>query len=250
VVHHGTPGPVMLLATAIFIVPWVLPRRLIGAWLLFAFAAALWLAGSFGNGSRTWWDIGFMYGTQKHGDMQLGAQSLSNLSSLLHERYGWNLHDFVGTLRLPFGIAIPLDMQGFCGLIFTAAMLLCAIAAAVHMRRKDARFLIVLVAPWVLFTILLTQMTARYMTLPAVVGSLLIGISVEMSLLPFLQTVLAGVMLGNQMLMENTDTAPVALSMTQPTFPDLGWLTVLLAAILLVSALMPTMKWRRRVEVL
>ncbi len=250
IVHHGTPAVVALLALAIFVVPWVLPTRLMGAWLLFAFAAPLWLVGTYANGSRTWWDIGFVYGTQKHGDMQLGANSLSNLSSILHERYGWNLHDFVTTLHLPFLGPMTLDMQGFCGTIFTVALLLCTIAAAVHMRRKDPRFLIVLVAPWVLFTVLLTQMTAHYMTLPAVVGSLLIGISAEMSLLPFLQTVLATLMLGNQMLDFSTDTAPVAYSITQPTYPDLGWLTVLLAAVFLVSALMPSWKWRRPVEVL
>jgi hypothetical protein len=250
IVHHGAPAVVALLALAIFVVPWVLPRRLLGAWLLFVFAAPLWLVGTYANGSRTWWDIGFVYGTQKHGDMQLGANSLSNLSSILHERYGWNLHDFVTTLKLPFFGPTTLDMQGFCGMIFTVALLLCTIAGAVHMRRKDPRFLIVLVTPWVLFTVLLTQMTARYMTLPAVVGSLLVGISAEMSLLPFLQTVLATLMLGNQMLAFNTDTAPVAFSITQPTYPDLGWLTVLLAGVFLVSALMPSWKWRRPVEVL
>jgi hypothetical protein len=42
----------------------------------------------------------------------------------------------------------------------------------------------------------------------------------------------------------------VAFSITQPTYPELGWLTVLLAAVYLVSALMPSMKWRRPVEVL
>ena len=182
--------------------------------------------------------------------MQLGANSLSNLSSILHERYGWQLHDIVGTLNVPFLGPTTLDVQGLCGTIFTVALLLCTVAAAVHMRRKDPRFLIVLVTPWVLFTVLLTQMTARYMTLPAIVGSLLVGISAEMSLLPFLQTVLAAVMLGNQTLDFATDTAPVAFSITQPTYPDLGWLTVLLAGVFLVSALMPSLKWRRPVEVL
>jgi hypothetical protein len=250
VTHHGIPAVVALLAFAIFLAPWVLRRRLIPAWLLFAFALPLWLCGPFAGGSRTWWDVGFIYGTQRHGDMQLGANSLSNLSSILHERYGWQLHDTVTTLNLPFAGPTPIDMQTFCGSLFAIAILLCTVAAAMHMRRKDPRFLIVLVTPWVLFTVLLTQMTARYTTLPAMIGSLLIGVSAELSLLPFLQTVLAGVMLGNQMLMMNSDTAPVAVSITQPTYPDLGWLSVLLAAVFLVSALMPTMRWRRAVEVL
>lgn len=248
-VRHGTPVAPVLLGLAIVVLPWVLKRRLIGAWILLVFAASLWLVYFYCNGSPSWWDVGFLYGTQKHGVMQLGAQSLSNLSSLLHERYDWELHDHVTTLNL-FGHPFDLDVQGFCGLIYFACMALCAIGGAIHMRRNDARFLIVLVAAWVLFTVLLTQMTARYTVLPAVMASSLVGISAEMSLLPFLQTVLACVMLGNQTLAANTSTAPIAFSITQPTYPDLGWLTVLLAAVFLVCAVIPSFRWRRAVEVL
>jgi hypothetical protein len=252
VVRHGTPAIVALFAISIFLAPWLLPRRLLPGWLLFAFAMPLWLAGTYADGSRTWWDIGFVYGTRRHLEMQLGANSLSNLSSILHKLYGWELHDHVAALDFPrLGLShFDIDMQTFCGIVFGATILLSAIAGAIHIRRKDPRFLIVLVAPWVLFTILLTQMTARYTTLPAIVGSVLIGVSAEMSLLPFLQTILACAMLGNQMIAINSDTAPVAVAITQPTFPDLGWLTVLLAAVFLVSALIPSQKWRRPQEVL
>jgi len=249
-VHRGIPPIVALLAVVILLVPWFLPRRLIGAWLLFAFAAPLWLVGIYAGGSRSWWDIGFMYGARRHPVMQLGTNSLSNLSSLLHDRYGWELRDVITTLNLPFIGPTPLDSQSFCATLFIVAILLCSIAAAMHLRRKDPRFLIALVAPWVLFTVLLTQMASRYTTLPAVVASLLIGVSAEMSLLAFLQTVLACTMLGNQMLKFSPATAPVAFSITQRTYPDLAWLMVLLAAVFLVSALMPSLKWRRPVEVL
>jgi len=159
------------------------------------------------------------------------------------------LHDVVTTFRRPIFGMTDLDVQSFCAVLFVVTVLLCTGAAAVHMRRKDPRFLIALVAPWVLFTTLLTQMTARYTVLPAVIGSLLIGVSAELSLLPFLQTVLACVMLGNQMLGTDSNAAPVAFSITHPTYPDLGWLMVLLAAVFLCSALMPSWRWRRRVEV-
>jgi hypothetical protein len=247
--HRGTPLPSALLAVGIVLVPWFLRRRLIGAWLLLAFAASLWLVYFYVGGSSSWWEVGFVYGTQKHDVMQLGAVSLSNLSSILHERYDWQLHDVVTTFKRPIFGMTELDVQSFCAVIFVATVLLCAVAAAVHVRRKDPRFLIALVAPWVLFTTLLTQMTARYTVLPAVIGSLLIGVSAEMSLLPFLQTVLACVMLGNQMLGTNSDAAPVAYSITRPTYPDLGWLMVLLAAVFLCSALMPSWRRARGVEV-
>jgi hypothetical protein len=247
--RHGTPLAPLLLAIAIVAMPWALQWRRFGPWILTVFAASLWLAYFYCDGSPSWWTVGFVYGTQKHSVMQLGAQSLSNLSSILHERYQWELHDHVATLNFLHS-SFDLDVQGFCGAIYVVCALLCAGAAAMHMRRNDARFLITLVAPWVLFTILLTQMTARYTVLPAVIASSLVGISVEMSLLPFLQTVLACVMLGNQTLGQNTSTAPIAFSITQPTYPDLGWMTVLLAVVFLVCALVPSMRWRRGVEVL
>jgi hypothetical protein len=97
---------------------------------------------------------------------------------------------------------------------------------------------------------LLTQMAARYTALPALVSATLIGVSAEMSLLAFFQTVLGCVMLGNQMLNIYNDTAPIALSITHPTYPEMGWLTVALAGVFLCCALIPTMTWRRKVEVI
>jgi hypothetical protein len=250
--HRWSPSLAAVLGLAILLVPWFLPRRLLAGWVLFVFAAALWLAGYQFNGSWTWWKIGFVYGAQKHQVMQLGSQSLSNLSSILAERYDWSLHDPVGRLNLPF--LSPenqmLDVQQFCGWLHGGALVLCTVAAAMHMRRKDPRFLIALTAPWVLFTSLLTQMTARYTVLPAVIASSLIGVSAEMSLLPFLQTVLAVVMLGNQMLLSNSNTAPISAQITQPTYPDMGWLMVLLAVVYLYIAVMPSRQKPLAIEVL
>ncbi len=249
ILKHWTPSPAPLLVLCVLIVPWFLPRRLLPAWLLLAFASAVWLVAFDLGGSWSWWKIGFVYGTQKHPEMQLGEASLSNLSSILGERYGWQLHDHVTTLNLPFFGTTDLDVQEFCAWIYSAAALICTAAAAMHMRRRDPRFLIALVAPWVLFTTLLTQMTARYTVLPAVIGSSLIGISAEMSLLPFLQTVLACTMLGNQMMLLHPGTSPVALSITQPTHPALGWAMMLVAAIFLLSAMMPTRRPPAQIEV-
>ncbi len=249
ILSRWTPPLGVLLGIAIVIVPWFLPRRSISAWLLLVFAAVLWLVAFQAGGAWSWYRIGFLYGTQKHPVMQLAPNSLSNLSSILRDRYGWQLHDPVTTLNFPFLGTVDLDVQGFCGLIYFASAVLCAAAAAMHMRRRDVRFLIALAAPWVLFTTLLTQMSARYMVLPAVIGSLLIGVSAEMSLLPFLQTVLACTMLGNRMMLLNTSTSPIALTITRPTHPGLAWAMMLLAAVFLVSALIPTRRAAPRIEV-
>jgi hypothetical protein len=247
--HKGVPPATVLLAAGIVLLPWFLPRRLIAGWILLVFAASLWLVGIYDGGSRTWYDIGFIYGTQRHQDMQLGANSLSNFSTILHEKYDWQLHDAIVSWNKPLFGSQELDVQAFCGVLFFCAVLLCSIAAAIHLRRRDPKFLVVLVAPWILFMALLTQMAARYTALGAVVSATLVGVSAEMSLLAFLQMVLACTMLGNQMLGMNNDTAPVALSMTHPTYPDMAWLTVMVAMVFLCCAVIPSRSWRRKVEV-
>jgi len=248
--QRGIPSPGIFLGIAIAVVPWFLPRRMLGAWLLFVFASALWLAAVELDGAWSWWKIGFLFGTKKHQVMQLGSQSLSNLSSILGERYGWSLHDPITTLTLPWLGSIDLDLRDFLATIYFTAMALCAIAAASHLRRRDPRFLIALVAPWALFPVILTQMAARYPMLPAVVGSSLVAVSVEMSLLAFVQTVLACIMLGNQLMLANDSMAPVTFSITQPTHPDIAWAMMLLTATIFLAAMMPSRRWRTQAELL
>ena len=129
VLGHWTPSPAVLLGLSIAVVPWFLPRRLLPGWLMLVFAAALWLVGVKLGGSWSWWKIGFVYGTQKHPEIQLGEASLSNLSSILGERYGWQLHDHVTTWSLPFLGTLDVDIQQFCGWIFFASVLMCTVAA-------------------------------------------------------------------------------------------------------------------------
>jgi hypothetical protein len=248
--RRWTPHPAVLLGIGTAIVPWFLPRRMIGTWLLLVFASALWIAASQLGGSWSWWKIGFMFGTEKHQVMQLGSNSLSNLSSILGERYGWQLHDPVTTLRLPRLGATDLDLRDLLASTYFLTLILCAVAAAMHMRRNDPRFLAALAAPWALFPTLLTQMAARYPILPAVVGSCLIAVSAELSLLPFVQTVLACTMLGNQMMLVNHNTSPQAWSITQPTHPDIAWAVMLVAAIFLVTAVIPSRRRQPQIELL
>jgi hypothetical protein len=259
--RRGVPPATVLLVAGIVLLPWFLPRRLIAGWILLVFASSIWLVGAYDGGSKTWYEIGFVYGTQRHQDMQLGANSLSNFSTILHEKYDWQLHDPIVNWNMPDVagwlqrggklIYTPqeLDVQTFCGLLFFCTVLICSVAAAVYLRRRDPKFLAVIVVPWIMFMALLTQMAARYTALGAVVSATLIGVSAEMSLLTFLQMVLACTMLGNQMLSMNNDTAPVALSITHPTYPDMAWLTVMVAAVFFFCAIVPSIRWRRKVEV-
>jgi hypothetical protein len=248
--RRWTPPLAILLGISIVTVPWFLSRRMIPSWILFVFTSALWLGAFQLGGSWSWWKIGFLFGTEKHQVMQLGPRSLSNLSSILGELYGWGMHDPVTTLHLPGIGAADFDLRSFLALIYFLALFLCAVAAAVHMKRNDPKFLAALVAPWALFPTLLTQMAARYPVLPAVIGSVLIGVSAELSLLPFLQTILACIMLGNQLLIVNQNISPMMSAITQPTHPDIAWAMILLAATFLVSALFPSRRFRGEIEVI
>jgi hypothetical protein len=238
----------ILLLLVILVIPWFLPRRRFAAFLLLILSASLWLAAFSLNGSFSWWQVGFVYGTQKHQDMQLGAQSLSNLSSILSQRYNWNLHDAVGTFHLPFVTTpVDVDLQAFMATILGITLVVCSAAAAIHLRRRDKKFLVALLAPCILFVTMLTQMAARYTMFAAVVSAVLVGVSVGMSLLQLLLVVISCAMLGNQLLGTFPDTAPMTFSITRPTYPDSGWLTMLLAAVIFISVLIPSARKPKKI---
>lgn len=132
------------------------------------------------------------------------------------------------------------EVRTSLGILFMLTLLLCSIGAAMHLRRRDPRFLIAITAPWVLFVALLTQLAARYTILPSIVAACLVGVSVGMSLFHVLLVTIACVMLGNQMLNFNTAIAPLSHMITRPTHPDLGWVMLLLAGFFLIASLVPS----------
>ena len=95
--------------------------------------------------------------------------------------------------------------------------------------------------PWVLFPILLTQMNARYATLPSALTAALVAVSVGMSLWQLLLVVTSCAMLGHQMMMFRgaQSFSPIVYRITNPTYPDLGWPMSLVAAAFLYCAIAP-----------
>jgi Ca2+/Na+ antiporter len=124
------------------------------------------------------------------------------------------------------------------GGIFFLAVFICAVAAAIHLRRGDPHFLIALAAPWVIFPAILTQMSARYFMLPAAMTVTMVGISVRMSLWHLLLTVMGCITFCiRQWRINPQEIAPLTYKIIRPTHPDMGWLLVAVAAVFLVSAL-------------
>jgi hypothetical protein len=231
----------MIGLTLLILLPtWFLRPRSLGFWLALVITASVWLAALSLNGSFSWWEVGFLYGTQKHQTMQLGDASLSNLSSLLDQRYHWSLHDLVGSLHVPWSSTpIDLDIQSTSALLYAVGLLLASIAAGFHLRRNDRSFLIAITAPSMLMVALLTQMAARYTIFPAVIAVCLVGVGVGPSMLSLLCLIVSCIMLSNQLLRFDPSTAPVMYSLTRSTFPDMGWMMLLLAGIFLVAAMTP-----------
>jgi hypothetical protein len=231
---------ICFLCAGIILLPWILPRRYFSGWLATVLASAIFLAGFGVRGNFSWWDIGFYYGTRKHNVMQMGRDSLSNLSSLLEKRFGYGLHDTLMTLHIPWHGDIDVDVrQGMAGLFFIT-MLACAFGAGRHLRRNDPRFLVAITAPWVLFLTLLPQLAARYAFYPAVVGACLVAVSTTISLLQLLLTLLASVMIVNQILASDPAVAPATYAITRQTHPGLGWAMLLLSAVFVYLAVTPT----------
>jgi len=235
----------LLMCAAVVIVPWVLPRRMWGAWLVLIFASALWLSAFVHDGKFSWFNVGFAYGARKWDEMQVSPNSLSNLAGILEDqRFGWHLHDRVTTLHFPwYDDPTDVDLRYFLATIYFTALLLCAIGAAIHMRRRSPHFLIALAAPSILFVTLLTQMSVRYTILSAALSAAMVGVSVGMSLFAWLLTILSCVMVGTRLLHTAPDSARVTLAIFEPTHPDLGYAMLLIAAVFVYGAIAPS--WRR-----
>jgi hypothetical protein len=218
----------LVLCAGILAGPWFIRRWYWPTYFAWVIATAIWIGGFAMDGKFSWWDVGFAYGTKRWQQMQLGAFSLSNLCSILQQRFGWRLHD--PAMDWPW----QMDLRQTLGLIYLLAIIACAIGAAVYVRRRDPRFLIALCAPWVLFPTILTQMAARYTILPAVIAASMIAVSTEMSLMGLLMTLFGCFMLGNQYsnaVYGSYGGAPVVPLITQPTFPGLAWAALLAAAV-------------------
>jgi hypothetical protein len=80
------------------------------------------------------------------------------------------------------------------------------------------------------------------MILPAMIAASLVAVSVSLSLVQLLLTVLACMMVADQMMAHAPAIAPRALAIGSQTFPDMGWMMVLLAGVMLVAAVTPSRK--------
>jgi hypothetical protein len=139
-----------------------------------------------------------------------------------------------------------LDVKTCLAIICGVCLLASAAAAAVHSRRRDPRFLLTLIVPWIVMPLVLGQMGSRYLLWAAVISCVTVGISTGLTLLHVLLSILATGMMGMQLLKMDPARWPAAYTLFGNTYPDIGWMMLLIAGIYLVSAMIPS----RRPELL
>ena len=260
--HQAALPPFTLLLFLLIIVipPFFLRRKKLPYWLIGVFALAVLIASIAFNGSYSWEQIGWAYGSVRHDQIQMSRNNLSNLTSILSQSYGWDIHDPLGTLHLnlktpgpwrlgPFAIpmvdrtwSIDFDVKSAMALLYGVCLFIASAAAALHHRRNDRRFLVALVAPWIIFPIVMCQMGDRYTVWACALSCAMVAVSLELSLLHLLLTVVSFAMVTRQLVNFESSRWPQLFQFTTPWFPGMGWLMTLIAAIFLFASLIPSRK--------
>jgi hypothetical protein len=235
-----------------------MPRRSLAFWAAGVFAAAVWISSVAFDGSYSWAQLGFAYGSIRHDQMQMGLRFFSNLPSLLAQSYGWNIHDPMATFRFSFAtpgpwrfgrLSVPsvawawsseLDVKTVMAVLYGVCLVMASAAAALHSRRNDRRLLVSLVVPWLAFPILMCQMGSRYPIWASAISAAMVAVSVELSLLHVALSAICFGMIAQQLASVDPSRWPQLGSLMTPTFPGIAWLMLLITAIFLVAAVVPS----------
>jgi hypothetical protein len=216
-----------------------LPRRLRFAAISFVLAVLIALMIPLYNASSNWFIYGYEYGTEKFAFMVTG-NGVFNVPRMMVVYLHWPTST-TDLVTLPL-IGVQVTFTTATRIFYAMFLALCGIGAAVHDRRREARFLASMVAPWLLFLMILTQMHGRYLVWAAGVSALLAGVGPGMAMLGILVSLVSWWgMVENQLLFAR-HWSSATLSFLQGCDPDLGWLLLLCAWIYLYMALMPRLR--------
>jgi hypothetical protein len=233
--------PPLILGCAVALTPWLarhLTRRASVVWLATIVTAAIVISSLSFDGTWSWLSVGFEYPTRHH--LNMGNGGACNLPVILGESYKWNIDDLVGHFWR-WDITIKTLLVG----IYACTLGLCAIGAAINDRRNDPRVLISLTAPWVLMFTLVPQMHERYLMWGAAVCGVSVASSFGLSLMHLVIIGLSVTFIGRNMLSQNSDFLPATARFFDGTYPGIGWMVSLAAAVYLVMAVVPRRRRRQ-----
>ena len=235
-----------------------LPLRKQGYPLAGAVAASLFLCIAFFGATTAWWELGFMYGTERHMQMVVGPGN--NLCALLEARFGF--HDpkeYLFTIPAHYLMGLPwsevdVDLRHLLAGIFFTLFVISCIAIAKQWRNNDRRFLVAIIVPWLLFYAIPAQVHERYLLYACGAGSIVIGMGYGYALLNVFLAVLTAIQTLNCMMLANglqyRDDHPL-LNRSFGQFcdrlrPDISWAVLAITGVFFFSAFM-TSRWRNGV---
>jgi hypothetical protein len=221
-------------------------------------AACLLMCVRFFGASTAWWQVGFVYGSERF--PSVGGIGANNLPALLDSLLGWHdIHDTALVIPRAFFLhwpAKPIPVNVRVLLLWVFAILFIAGAAAVarQWRRRDRKLLVALALPWMLFYTILPQMSPRYPVFVAV-SLICIGQSYGMTLLALLFSFLtvaqtAQCMGGGRTLPTDWTINPLfntqMMSFFQGISPGISWAEVLAAGVFFYVAFTGARRVSRR----
>jgi hypothetical protein len=252
---------IMVIAPAIALAWWLPLRR--QRWLFAAaLAGALLLCMPLFHASCGWFTIGWCFGTYQWQTMIMGATD--NIPGLMVQRLPWAYGNHRALLaevwRIPaasLGLGpgdIAIDLKTLLAGIYGLALLACCVGAARHLRRGDRRLLVAVVAPWVLFFVILGQMHERYLLWAAALSAALVAVDLGYLLLHLFLTAASWIQIIHIMVWNSSGYWRTLWSHPQPgaiaprwcyrlylwavaTHPDLAWGLAAAAALLLYQAI-------------
>jgi hypothetical protein len=211
------------MAIAVLAVPWFLQRRLLPAWLVLVFATSLWITAFRMGASFAWWKTDL----SSFAAAPSGKTSFNLMANLIQFQLGALLHNPLSDVT-----------RGLVGVYFAAAAL-CVIGAAVHLRRRDPRYVLAVAAPFVLFLALLTQSSPRFAFVPAIMAASMVAVSVGMSLWQLLLALVACALMAQPLIDRFPSAAPLTAHILAPQRIGLSWIMLIVAAVFLWNAIAP-----------
>ncbi|MGN6504401.1 MAG: hypothetical protein ACTHM6_02445 [Tepidisphaeraceae bacterium] len=260
-VAAGNAGPLRRVdwPALLWVMVWVcgaiaLPRRFSMTALCLALVVGLGSTYWLFNASPNWFISGIVVGTWHYPAMCLG--SVSNLPALLAARFGWNdpmtvLFDLGSTdpSVFPYG-PLPITLRTLLLAIFFLTSAWCIVWAAYRTRRRDPRLLLAICLPWLLFYTVPAQVHERYLIFFSACTGAFIACGPRWVWLGTATTLIG---LANTMRdsFGDSGTPPWGPSHPGHSFwtvvcyvidglqPGLGWMVLLIAAILLYAIASP-----------
>jgi hypothetical protein len=151
-----------------------------------------------------------------------------NLCALLEHRWGWSQIDEPVPI---LWTTVPL--KTLLTWIFAGCLVLCGFAASVHARRTDPKLLLALVAPWVMFFVLLPQLHSRYLIWGASLAGVWVVLGWEMFALAAILHLLNWMMIGYFLMHGHRRYWLEGARFFDGAYPDAAWAVITIAVILM-----------------